>query len=439
MMVLSSRSIYTIAKKEFADNARSKWILALIVIFIILTVAASFLAGGQAGPLEFSYQELSQSMMQDEEGMEIDFPPVKDFDIPEMEPGDTIIISDQVEYIISRFEPFFNKTVTYVWFNSSHEGENESDWYNSSLGLYENFDVIIEGNHTDDYIVGNSMEITFHVTELKFENDSKVIKVEFIEELWDSENDTFRFVLPASVLEEEEDDVLLGGMEDTVGTIMTISVLLIPIIGIMLGYSTIAGEAENGSLYVVLSYPVRRSEVLLGKFIGLGFVIVVSCIVGFGVGGLIIAATVGTASSLGFLVFIALTILIGLLYLALTIMSSAYCKRKVTALAAGILIFFWAMIYGMIIMGIYLATGGNPGDFFSGNLDYPDWLWKSIFISPGDMYQMSVMQAFGINQLFGFTVETPGYMTLELLIGVMLLWTIIPMILAYIFLKRRDI
>lgn len=438
-MLLNSRSIYTIAKKEFADNARSKWILGLIVIFIILTVVASFLAGGQTGPLEFSYQELSENMMQDDEGNTIDFPPDEDLDIPEMDPGDTIIISDHVEYIISRFEPFFNDTVTYVWFNSSHEGENESDWYNSSSGFYINFDVIIEGDHTEDYSVGDSMELTFHVTELKFEVDSKVIKVEFIRELWDSENDTFRFVLPASVLEKEEDDVLLGGMEDTVGTIMSISVMLIPIIAIMLGYSTIAGEAEDGSLYVVLSYPVRRSEVLLGKFIGLGFVIVVSCIVGFGAGGLIIAATVGTASSLGFLAFIALTILIGLLYLALTIMASAYCKRKVTALAAGILIFFWSMIYGMIIMGIYLATGGNPGDFFSGNIEFPDWLWKSIFFSPGDMYQMMVMQAFGIEQLFGFTMETPGYLTLELLVGVMLLWTIIPMILAYIFLKRRDI
>ncbi|UCF08448.1 MAG: ABC transporter permease [Thermoplasmata archaeon] len=413
--------------------------MALIVIFIILTVAASFLAGGQAGPMELSYQDLSQSLMQDDDGKKIDFPPDEDLDIQEMEPGDTIIISDKVEYIVSRFEPFFNKDITYVWFNSSHEGENVNDWYNSSSGLYENFDVIIEGNHTDDYIAGDGMELTFHVTELEFEVDSKVVKVEFIEELWDSENETLRFVLPERVLEEEEDDVLLGGMEDTVGTIMSISVLLIPVIAIMLGYSTIAGEAENGSLYVVLSYPVRRSEVLLGKFIGLGFVIVVSCIVGFGAGGLIIAITVGTASSLGFLAFIGLTILIGLLYLALTIMASAFCKRKVTALAAGIIIFFWAMIYGMIIMGIYLATGGNMGDFFSGNIVFPDWLWRSVFFSPGDMYQMAVMQAFGIDQLFGITVETPGYLTLELLVGVMLLWTIIPMILAYFFFEKRDI
>jgi ABC-type transport system involved in multi-copper enzyme maturation permease subunit len=439
MMALSMRAVYTVAKKEFADNVRNKWVLALIIVFVILTVAASFLAGGQTEPLKLSYQELSQSMMQDDEGTDIDFPPDESLDIPEMDPGDAIMISDRVEHIASRFESIFNKTVTYVWFNSSHEGENTSDWYNVSIDFYENFDVIIEGDQTDDYIVGDIMVITLHVTELEFEVDQKVIKVEFIKELWDSENNTFRFILPASVLEEEEDDVLLGGMEDTVGTIMSISVLLIPIIAIMLGYSTIAGEAENGSLYVVLSYPVKRSEVLLGKFIGLGSVIVVSCIVGFGAGGLIIAATVGTASGMGFLAFIALTILTGLLYLALTIMASAYCKRKVTALAAGILIFFWAMIYGMIIMGIYLATGGSMSDFFSGNLEFPDWLWRSIFLSPGDMYQMSSMQAFGVNQMFGFSITPPEYLSLQILVGAQLLWTIVPLVLAYFFLKRRDI
>jgi ABC-type transport system involved in multi-copper enzyme maturation permease subunit len=288
------------------------------------------------------------------------------------------------------------------------------------------------------------MNITLHVTEFDFG--------EFFKEALD-ENDIPKFlitgdpgdplpkmVLPESSLyAEERKSRALGNFEDTVGTIMSISVILIPIIAIMLGYSTIAGEAESGSLYVVLSYPVRRSEVLLGKFIGLGSVIVASCVIGFGAGGIIIAATVGTASGLGFLIFIGLTILIGLLYLALTIMASAFSKRKVTALASGIIIFFWAMIYGMIIMGIYLGTGGSIDDFISGKIEYPDWLWKSIVLSPGDMYQMASMQAFGINQMFGITVDVPEFMSLEFLLGVMLIWTIVPMILAYIFFKRRDI
>ncbi len=437
-MAINTRSVYTMAKKEFADNVRNKWVLSLIVIFVLLTIVASYLAAGQElGPTKMPYAGLMLISEVDDEG---------NIDLKNLEPGDVLIIQDEVIYRVSEYNVVLGMNATYVWFNSTHFLENANDWYNSSSSQYIKFDVVIEGNVTGNYSMGDQMDITLHVVEI----DSQFMKGEFFKEAWDSENEIPKVLpneglIPAPVLPEsslyaeEEEDRPFGNFEDTVGTVMSISVILIPIIAIMLGYSTIAGEAESGSLYVVLSYPVKRSEVLLGKFIGLGFVIVVSCIIGFGAAGVIIAATVGTASGLGFLIFIGLTILIGLLYLALTIMASAYCKRKVTALASGIIIFFWAMIYGMIIMGIYLGTGGSMDDFFSGNIEFPDWLWRSIVLSPGDMYQMSAMQAFGINQMFGFTIDVPEYMSLEFLVGVMLIWTIVPMILAYIFFERRDI
>jgi ABC-type transport system involved in multi-copper enzyme maturation permease subunit len=441
MMALSSRSIYTIAKKEFADNVRSKWIIAMIVIFVLLTIAASYLAAGQEiGSTKIPYAGLMVISGVDDEGKA---------DLKNLEPGDALIIQDKALYIVSEYNIVLGMDVTYVWFNSTHFLESESDWYNSSSSQYIKFDVVIEGNVTGNYGVGDQMDITLHIIEV----DSQFMKGEFFEEAWDSENempkvvltgdpdDPFpKFVIPESALyAQEKESRTFGSMENTVAVILGISTILIPIIAIMLGYSTIAGEAENRSLYVVLSYPVKRSEVLLGKFIGLGFVIVVSCIIGFGAGGLIVATTVGTAQGAGYLVFIGLTILVGLLYLALTIMASAFCKRKVTALASGIIIFFWSMIYGMIIFGIYLGTGGSMEDLLTGQGGFPDWLWKSIVFSPGDMYQFSVMRAFGITQMFGASIDAPDYMSLELLVGTMLLWTIIPMILAYIFFKRRDI
>src|SRR5512136_460173 len=71
-----------------------------------------------------------------------------------------------------------------------------------------------------------------------------------------------------------------GGMEDTVNTLLSLSSMLVPMISIMLGYATISGEAESGALSVVLTCPVRRIEVLFGKFLGLGAVICFSILVG---------------------------------------------------------------------------------------------------------------------------------------------------------------
>ena len=284
MAFINLRSIYSVAKKEFMDNIRNKWIIAMMIIFLLLTILASYLAGGQAG------------------------------------------------------------------------GE-----------------------------------------------------------------ETF------------------GGMEDTVVTILSISTLLIPIIAIMLGYSTISGEAESGSLSILLTYPVKRIDVLLGKLFGLGSVLIFSIVVGFGTGGLIIAATVGAAEGIAYLAFIALTSVLGLMYLSLSICISAFCKKRVTSIAGGVMIFFWAMIYGMIIFGILLATGITFEEFMTPGFAYPDWLFQSIFFSPGDMYQMSVMQAFGLSQAFGFTIEAPEYLSLGILTFAQFIWILVPLILAYIFFKRRDI
>jgi ABC-type transport system involved in multi-copper enzyme maturation permease subunit len=246
--------------------------------------------------------------------------------------------------------------------------------------------------------------------------------------------------LSAYVAGGSSDDIF-GGFEATVVTISSISILLIPLIAIMLGFSTIAGEAEVGSLSVVLSYPVKRIEVLLGKFIGLGFVLAVTPLIGFGLSGIVIAAFGGTEEGLAFIVFIFLTILLGLIYISIIMFISALVKTRVRAIAGGILLFFWGMIYGIAVMVIFIATGGDPNEFITPgtSLTYPDWLWSSIVISPGDLNQMAVMKAFGLKQAMGYSIEAPDWISMSFLLIVQFLWILIPLILAYFFFKRRDI
>ncbi len=234
-------------------------------------------------------------------------------------------------------------------------------------------------------------------------------------------------------------DEVFGGMEATVVSLMSIYTLIIPLIAILLGFSTIAGEAETGSLSVVLSYPVKRIEVLIGKFLGLGSVLAVTPMIGFGISGIVIAAVIGAEEGLAFLVFIALAIVLGLIYLSLIIFISALCRTRVRAIAGGVALFFWAMIYGIIIMAIYVGTGGDLTKLMTGQATYPDWLFGSIIFSPGDLNQMAVMRAFDLNQAMGINLEAPDWMSMPFLIVVQMLWIIIPLFLAYYFFKKRDI
>ena len=167
--------------------------------------------------------------------------------------------------------------------------------------------------------------------------------------------------------------------------------------------------------------------------------IIFSILLGFGLGGIIISATIGPESWGGYLAFIGLSIFLGFIYLSLSICVSSYCKRRITSIGGGIVIFFWSLIYGSIILGIYFGSGYRPEDFLIGNV--PDWLFGSVVFSPADAHQTAVQLAFGEKTIsaMGFSITIPDYLTLELLMVVHIIWFIVPLILAYFFFKRRDI
>ncbi len=232
----------------------------------------------------------------------------------------------------------------------------------------------------------------------------------------------------------------VGEMDVTVSVLISISSLLVPIISIMLGYATISGEAESGALSVVLACPIRRIEVLLGKLVGLGSVICLSILVGFGISGIVIAASTGEAEWSSYLGFILLTMLLGMLYLSLSVCISSVLRRRVTSLGAGVMVFFWGMICGMIWIGAYMATGGDAMAFLQGDTsEVPDWFWFEVFLSPQDGSGTATMLAFGDTEIMGYSVDFPPWVNLGTLVLAHLIWTLVPIALAYWWFQKRDV
>ena len=232
----------------------------------------------------------------------------------------------------------------------------------------------------------------------------------------------------------------VGEMDVTVSVLIGISSLAVPIISIMLGYATISGEVESGALSVVLACPVRRIEVLLGKLIGLGSVICLSILAGFGISGILIAASTGQAEWSGYVGFILLTMLLGMLYLSVSVCISSVLKRRVTSLGAGVIVFFWGMICGMIWIGAYMATGGDAVAFLHGDTSgVPDWFWFEVFLSPQDGSGTAAMLAFGETEIMGYSVDLPSWVNLGTLVLAHLIWTLVPIVLAYWWFQKRDV
>ena len=69
-----------------------------------------------------------------------------------------------------------------------------------------------------------------------------------------------------------------ASLETTIISLASLAVILIPLIALMLAYNTFVGEYEQGTMLLLLTYPISRTTLLLGKFFGqaamiLGFVV----------------------------------------------------------------------------------------------------------------------------------------------------------------------
>jgi hypothetical protein len=76
------------------------------------------------------------------------------------------------------------------------------------------------------------------------------------------------------------------GIDVTIASLVSLVIYLVPLIALILGYDAIVAERERGSLDLLLSMPITRFEVLLGKYTGLAAgALGVATVAGFGAVG----------------------------------------------------------------------------------------------------------------------------------------------------------
>ena len=54
----------------------------------------------------------------------------------------------------------------------------------------------------------------------------------------------------------------------TVVSLSSLSIFLVPLIAMLMSYDALIGEIERGTMALLLSYPISRWQILVGKFIG---------------------------------------------------------------------------------------------------------------------------------------------------------------------------
>ncbi|KMQ76117.1 ABC transporter permease [Marinobacter subterrani] len=223
----------------------------------------------------------------------------------------------------------------------------------------------------------------------------------------------------------------------TIASLASLGIFLIPLIALLLAYDAIVGEEEGGTLLLLMTYPLSRSQLLLGKFLGHGLTLALATLIGFGVAGVAIAMLVEDVAIASLAVamarFIVSTVLLGWGFIALAYMVSVRVSEKPIAAGLALAIwFFFVLIFDLLLLGTLVASEGK---FSAGLLP---WL---LMLNPTDIYRLLNIVAFdGAAQLSG--VLSLGA---DLPIGAfglwvgLVLWCVIPLVGALLLFRNRRI
>ena len=220
-------------------------------------------------------------------------------------------------------------------------------------------------------------------------------------------------------------------------SLSSLSVFLLPLIALLISHDSIVGEIERGTMLLLLSYPVGRWQVLLGKFAGHLAVLAFATILGYGVAVMVLATTGGEidADSLNaFGILVASSILLGAVFIAIGYLISSLVRERATA--AGIAIGVWltfVVLYDMALLGLLVVDQGR--NISSSTLN------MLLLANPTDVYRMLTLAGTAGVSAFAGLAGLSNAMTLgaTALVAGLLIWILLPLSLAARVFSRREL
>ena len=226
----------------------------------------------------------------------------------------------------------------------------------------------------------------------------------------------------------------------SVASLSSLSVYLLPLIALMLSFPALVGELERGTLLLLLTYPVARWQIVVGKFIGHLAILMLAVCVGYGVPAIVTGLQgqiEGQGGWVGWQSYIAMmgsSVLLGAAFVALGYVVSASVRERATAagLAIGVWLVF-VVLYDIGLLGLLLADKDqhiSPA-LFSG----------LMLVNPTDAYRIFNLMGSGGASLVSGLAGLAEQMRLgaALPLAVMALWVVAPLAAATALFYRREV
>jgi Cu-processing system permease protein len=227
-----------------------------------------------------------------------------------------------------------------------------------------------------------------------------------------------------------------GALAISVVSLASLSVYLLPLIALMLSFDALVGEFERGTMLLLLTYPVSRWHVVMGKFFGHLMILAVAIVVGYGGAALvtIFSTEGGIAGWEAYLTMMGSSLLLGAVFVALGYMVSVLVRERSTAAGAAIALWLvFVVLYDLGLLGILLA-------------DDEQRISQSVFsflllASPTDTYRILNMTAFDtVGQAAGIAgVSARMAFGVPLLLSLLIGWITIPLLATMAVFHRREL
>jgi len=253
----------------------------------------------------------------------------------------------------------------------------------------------------------------------------------------------FAFVFAALALAVAGSGYVLSGgfgVQDfsrTAVALVQLVLMLVPLTALLIGVLSLA--PDRGAAEIVYSQPVARRTVLLGQLLGLFQALAAAQAVGFGVAGLVVYSQAGEEGLGRFLLLVLSSLVTTAIFLGLAALLSAGAvgRRRTRALALALVTWFVAVVlFDVAALGAAtLLPSGTASRLLA----------VSVIVNPvgairtGTLLGIEGTGAFGAASLafFRFTKGTWGA---GALIGAsLLLWLVLPVVLAIRRLGRADV
>jgi len=225
-------------------------------------------------------------------------------------------------------------------------------------------------------------------------------------------------------------------LSSTIVSLASLAVFIIPLIALMLAYDGIVGEDENGTLLLLMTYPLSRWQLLLGKMLGQGLVMAFSTVIGFGSSAIMVGLFSDTTSwselIAPYTVFILSAVLLGWIFIAIAYVISTSVSEK--SKAAGIALIIWflfVLVFDLGLLGLLVGTQGNVDETLFPYL---------LLLNPTDIFRLVNITYFAEQNLTGLLAiaQQTQFSLLSLFAG-LLVWLLLPVTLALTIFNRRGL